>query len=124
MGDRKPHVAVVDDDHSVRVALARLLVSHSYSAETFASAQEFLDSLAERKPECLVLDLQMPDFDGLDLQHQMQREGIKIPTVIITAHNEVGLRERCSSAGAAAFLTKPLLADTLIEAIDRAMAVS
>ncbi|MCK9909026.1 response regulator [Microbacteriaceae bacterium K1510] len=123
MIDRKPYVAVVDDDASVRTAIARLLVVNSYSAEAFGSALEFLGSLAKRTPECIVLDLQMPELDGLELQLRMQREGIRIPTVIITAHNEPGLQERCSSAGATAFLVKPVLAAALMTAIDDAVAM-
>jgi FixJ family two-component response regulator len=63
----------------------------------------------------------MPEWGGLDLQHHLLRNGIKIPTVIITAHDEVGLRERCSNAGASAFLVKPVSVDALIGAIDAAM---
>jgi FixJ family two-component response regulator len=120
MSGGKMSIAVVDDDSSVRKALARLLEANSFDTETYGSAQEFLDSLKQKKPACLVLDLHMPDFGGLELQHHLRRNGIKIPTVIITAHNEIGLRERCSSAGAAAFLVKPLTDKILIESINTA----
>ncbi len=111
-------VAIVDDDLSVRKALARLLAAYSFDAQTYGSAQEFLASLKERTPECLVLDLHMPDYGGLQLQHHLRRKGIVIPTVIITAHNEIGLRERCATAGAAAVLVKPLTDNILIESIN------
>jgi FixJ family two-component response regulator len=114
-------IAVVDDDLSVRKALAHLLTVNSYATDTFGSAKEFLHSLDERTPHCLVLDLHMPDWGGLDLQHHLLRNGIKIPTVVLTAHDEIGLRERCSNAGAAAFLVKPVSVDTLINAIDTAI---
>ena len=120
MSGGKMSIAVVDDDSSVRKALARLLEANSFDAHTYGSAQEFLDSLKLKKPECLVLDLHMPDFGGLELQHHLRRNGITIPTVVITAHNEIGLRERCSSAGAAAFLVKPLTDKILIESINKA----
>ena len=123
MPDRKPHVAVVDDDLSVRTALARLLALNSYSAEAFGSAREFLDSLGRRRPECIVLDLQMPDLNGFELQLHMRRCEIRIPTVIVTAYNEPGLEERCSGAGASAFLVKPLSAATLMTAIDAAVSM-
>lgn len=123
MSECKPHVAVVDDDAAVRTALTRLLALNSYSAEAFGSVREFLDSLARRTPECIVLDLHMPDCDGVELQLYMQRRSIKIPIVIITAQNEPGLRERCSNAGAAAFLVKPLMASALMDAIDGAIAM-
>lgn len=113
-------IAVVDDDSSVRKALARLLEANSFDAETYGSAQEFLDSLKIKRPDCLVLDLHMPDFGGLELQYRLRRSAIAIPTVIITAHNEIGLRERCSSAGAAAFLVKPLTGKALIDSINMA----
>lgn len=113
-------VAIVDDDLSVRKALARLLTANSFDAKTYGSAREFLDSLEETTPECLVLDLHMPDYGGLELQHHLRRKGIAIPTVIITAHNEIGLRERCANAGAAAFLIKPLTDNVLIESINSA----
>jgi len=121
MSDGRPLIAVVDDDSSVRKALAHLLTVKSYAANTFGSAKEFLESLDQQKPNCLVLDLHMPECGGLDLQHHLLRNGIKIPTVIITAHDEVGLRERCSNAGASAFLVKPISVDILINAIDAAM---
>jgi FixJ family two-component response regulator len=121
MADGGPLIAVVDDDTSVRKALAHLLTLNAYTTNTFGSAKEFLNSLGQGTPNCLVLDLQMPDWSGLDLQHHLLRNGIKIPTVIITAHDEIGLRERCSSAGAAAFLVKPISVDALIDAIDSAM---
>lgn len=120
MPGRKMSIAIVDDDLSVRKALARLLKANSFEAHAYGSAREFLDSLKLKQPECLVLDLHMPDFGGLELQHYLRRNGIKIPTVIITAHNEIGLRERCTNAGAAAFLIKPLTDNTLIESINSA----
>jgi FixJ family two-component response regulator len=121
MPNDKLHVAIVDDDESVRKALARLLSAHSFKTHTYGSAQEFLTSLRVNTPECLVLDLHMPDISGLDLQHHLARTGIRIPTVVITAHNEIGLRERCKAAGAAEFLVKPLNASILIGAIQVAV---
>lgn len=114
-------IAIVDDDSSVRKALGRLLVANSFDAHTYGSAREFLESLEVRKPACLVLDLHMPDYGGLQLQHYLRRKGIKMPTVIITAHNEIGLRERCVNAGAVAFLIKPLSETILIQSINGAV---
>src|SRR5262249_5557347 len=81
-------LAVVDDDASVRKALARLLNVAPFVTATFGSAQDFLDSLPLNIPDCLVLDLQMPEMTGLDLQEQLARIGIQIPTIIVTAHDE------------------------------------
>jgi FixJ family two-component response regulator len=118
MREARLRVAIVDDDEAVRKALARLLSAHLLEICTYASAEEFLVSLRQRKPECLLLDFHMPDVSGLELQHHMLRNGIAIPTIVITAHNEPGLRERCEAAGAAAFLLKPLNDSVLMGAIN------
>jgi FixJ family two-component response regulator len=114
-------VAIVDDDASVRKALARLLGSYAVNAETFGSGQEFLDSLSADQPQCLVLDQHMPEMTGLDLQLQLRRSGFRIPAIIITAHDQPGLREQCQSAGAVAYLLKPLDEKEFIGAIGRAI---
>ena len=114
-------VALVDDDASVRKALARLLSASSFEITTFSSATEFLHSLEKQAPQCLVIDLRMPDITGLDLQRSLSRAGIKIPTIVMTAYNEPGLRERCESAGAVAFLVKPFDGRALIGEINSAV---
>src|SRR5262245_10266568 len=123
---RKPNrrIAVVDDDASVRKALVRLLETSSYDARGFPSARELLFDLADARPECMIVDLQMPSMSGLDLQHHLARTGIKIPTIVITAHDEPGSRERCMAAGAAAYLLKPIRKAALLAAIDQAIATS
>jgi FixJ family two-component response regulator len=113
-------IAIVDDDASVLKALARLLRSRALQARTYTSAREFLSSLHEGLPECLIVDLQMPDMTGLELQGDLTRSGLRIPTIVITAHNEAGARERCESAGAMAFLLKPLQETALLAAIGAA----
>ncbi|MBX9841219.1 MAG: response regulator [Xanthobacteraceae bacterium] len=120
MTNRSPRIAIVDDDASVRKALARLLAASSFEIETYGSAHDFLTSLQTGTPDCLVVDLHMPELTGFDLQRQLAHTGIRIPTIVITAHNEPGLRERCQSAGAAAFLLKPLDGSTLIGVINAA----
>ena len=122
MGTLPSSVAIVDDDASVRKALSRLLSSFELSNETFGSGQEFLDSLAVHRPKCVVLDHHMPEMTGLDLQHHLRRRGFHIPTIIMTAHDQPGLREQCHSAGAVAFLLKPLNEGDLISAVSRAVA--
>lgn len=114
-------VALVDDDASVRRALRRLLLASGMDVDDYASGPDFLDSLAHRKPDCLVLDLQMAGMTGLDIQRRLTRDRVTLPTVIITAHDEPGATLRCLSAGAAAYLTKPLSAETLIDAIRQAI---
>ena len=120
MAKASPWIAIVDDDPSVLKALARLLRSRALEVRTYTSAREFLAVLPVGLPECLIVDLQMPEMTGLELQRQLARSGIRIPTIVITAHNEPGARERCESAGAAAFLSKPLQDTSLLDAIDDA----
>lgn len=110
-------VAIVDDDSAVRKALARLLCASAIEARTFSSGREFLDSLPSGTPDCLIVDLQMPEMTGLELQLELARTGARLPTIIITAHNDAALRERCLAAGAAAYLLKPLDEGTLISTI-------
>jgi FixJ family two-component response regulator len=110
-------VAIVDDDASVRKALMRVLQASSYTVETFESAIEFLGSLNQHIPDCLIADLQMPSMGGLELRISLTRAGFEIPTIIISAHDESGSRERCSAAGAAAYLLKPIQKKELIAAI-------
>lgn len=76
--------------------------------------------MANELPDCLILDLQMPEMTGLELQQNLARKGIRIPTIIITAHDESGMRERCKAAGAIAYLAKPLQDTSLFAAIDAA----
>jgi FixJ family two-component response regulator len=112
----------VDDDPSVLKALARLLRTRAIDARTYESARDFLDSLPEEAsdawPECLILDLQMPDMNGLQLQRHLKQSGIRIPTIVITAHSEDNMRELCIMAGADAYLLKPLEDLSLIDAIN------
>jgi FixJ family two-component response regulator len=118
----RPRVAVVDDDHSVRKALQRLLRASDFDADTFASAQDFLAWLPHATPpDCLVLDLQMPGTSGLDLQRQLVRCGSTFPTVVITGHDEPGMQTRCLAAGACAYLRKPLEAGKLLAVIEAAI---
>jgi FixJ family two-component response regulator len=118
MSKALPRIAVVDDDFSVRKAFARLLSANSFEIATYGSAREFVGALKNQSPECLVVDLHMPEISGLDLQTYLWESGIRIPTIIITAYAEPGVKERCEAAGAAAFLLKPVSGATLIAAIN------
>jgi FixJ family two-component response regulator len=115
-----PWIAIVDDDPSVLKALARLLSTRALKSRTYISARDFLTALPDGLPECLIVDLQMPGMTGLELQHHLTRQGIRIPTIVITAHDEVDIQERCKSAGAASYLLKPLQDTSLLAAIDDA----
>jgi FixJ family two-component response regulator len=120
MAKASSRIAIVDDDPSVLKALARLLRTRSFNVRTYQSGQQFLASLADGTPDCLILDLQMPEMTGLELQKDLARKGIRIPTIIITAHDQAGMRERCNAAGAIAYLAKPLQDTSLFAAIDMA----
>jgi FixJ family two-component response regulator len=114
-------IAVVDDDPSVCKALTRLLRASDLNADAYGSAQQFLASLQTSVPDCLVLDLQMPEMNGLALQRELGRAGIRLPIVAITGHDEPRMQARCLAAGAAAYLAKPLEEKTLLAAIEAAI---
>jgi FixJ family two-component response regulator len=115
-----PWIAIVDDDPFVLRGLARLLRTRALHPRTFESAEDFLGALSEGLPQCLIVDLQMPDMSGLELQQHLSRKGIGIPTIVITAHGDLQARERCECAGAIAFLKKPLQEAPLFAAIQKA----
>jgi len=110
-------VAVVDDDASVRKAIQRLLVSANLRVETFGSGEEFLNSLADHSPDCLILDLHMPGLSGLDVQKQLKQAGLSLPIVFVTAYDEIESKILSLAAGAAAFLQKPLDDRVLLDAV-------
>jgi len=114
-------IAIIDDDHSVRKALCRLLRSADLEAHGHASGQEFLDALQTSVPDCLLLDLRMPQMSGLELQRHLVRIGMTIPTIIMTGHYEPDMRADCLAAGARNYLYKPLDGRVLLEAIGEAI---
>ena len=122
MDKERPFVAVVDDEESVRSALLRLLRAERIDCEGFASGEEFLRSIELRRPDCLVLDLQMAGLNGREVQRQLIGRKSPIPLVMITAHDEPTIREQCLADGASAYLRKPLRGDLLIRSIHAAMA--
>jgi FixJ family two-component response regulator len=126
MSKTKPTIAVVDDDASVCRAISRLLRSLGMNADTFTSGREFIEHIGTMpsfRPDCVVLDVQMPGMNGLEVQDLLIRGEHPLPIIFITAHDEMGVRERALQAGAVAFLRKPfndeLLIKTLNEAIKR-----
>jgi FixJ family two-component response regulator len=117
-------IAVVDDDASVRTALRRLLETSRYELQVFKSASELIKDLPRGIPECLITDLQMPIMTGLELQHHLNRSGVRIPTIVMTAFDEPDTREKCIVAGAVAYLLKPIRKAVLIDAIGKAIEIS
>lgn len=119
MSNPSLQIAVVDDDASVRKALSRLLAASDLAAETFATGEDFLESLRGRVPDCLMLDLHMPGMSGLEVLHALGEAEIRLPTVIITGHDEPETIKRSLAAGAAACLMKPLDDALLLDTISR-----
>jgi len=115
--EESPLVYVVDDDLSVRTGLERLLRSAGYHTMTFASALEFEASDVPDVPGCIVLDIRMPELDGLELQDRLRRKGILIPIIFITGHGTVPASVRALKAGAVDFLEKPFSEEELLEAV-------
>lgn len=114
-------VAAVDDDRRVRDSVQGVLESAGYAAETFASAEAFLESGAVMRAMCVVADVRLPGMDGLALQRRIRAERPSMPVVIITAHDDDDTRERALRDGAIAFMVKPFDAGELIDWIDRAV---
>jgi FixJ family two-component response regulator len=114
-------IAIVDDEECVRRALVRLLRVSRFDATSFPSGQAFLDSLAERRPDCLVLDIQMAGLTGRDVQTQLAEAQIRIPIIFITAYDEPTTREQCLADGAFEYFCKPLAGEKLVSAIHAAI---
>jgi FixJ family two-component response regulator len=116
-----PIVFVVDDDVSVRKSLELLIDSAGWQPETFASAQEFLSSPRVFAPSCLVLDVTLPDINGLELQKRVAVDRIDMPIIFISGYGDVPMTVRAMKAGAVEFLTKPLHGDVILSAIRHAI---
>jgi FixJ family two-component response regulator len=115
-------VSIVDDDHSVRRALRRLVRFAGFTAEAFASAEDFLSSTFLPRTACLVLDIHLNGgMSGFGLQARLTADRVVIPIIFITAHDEASLRERAETSGAAAYLCKPFDNEVLLDAIRRAL---
>jgi len=113
-------VAVVDDEEPIRKALMRLMRSAGLGVETFASGAEFLKSLETRRPDCVLLDLHMPQMDGFNVQAQLASKCAALPVIIVTGHDFPKARDRAMASGASAFLRKPVRDRTLLDAISAA----
>jgi FixJ family two-component response regulator len=109
-------VFIVDDDISVRESLALLVATAGWRAETFVSAQDFLDRPRVSAPSCLVLDVTLPGLNGLELQDQLADRG-DMPIIFITGYGDVPMSVKAMKAGAVEFLTKPFRDDVLLDAI-------
>ena len=118
-----PKVFLVDDDPSVRRALARLIRSAGHQVQTFASAQEFLETRGGgEEAACLVLDVRMPGLTGIELQRQLQTLNRNVPIVFMTGHGNIPMSVQAMKAGAVDFLPKPVKDTDLLRAIEQALA--
>ena len=117
-----PLISVVDDDHSVRESLARLIRSVGFGVQVFGSAEEFLTAGQGRQTDCLILDIRMPGMNGLELQRELSASDPDLPVIFITAHgSDVEVRARALEAGAVDYLLKPLREEEVLRAIDAAL---
>jgi FixJ family two-component response regulator len=124
MAQVTPTVFVVDDDISVRESLELLIASAGWRPELYASAQDFLARPPGAGPNCLVLDVNLPDLNGLDLQTRIAADRVDMPIIFITGYGDVPMTVKAMKAGAAEFLTKPFAEDVLLDAINAAIARS
>ena len=116
-----PVVFIVDDDVSVRRSLALLIESAGWHSQTFGAANEFLSCPKAHAPSCLVLDMNLPDIDGLELQKRVLLDRIHVPIIFISAYGDVPMTVQAMKAGAIEFLVKPLASDLLLNAIQHAI---
>ncbi|MEJ0007297.1 MAG: response regulator [Steroidobacteraceae bacterium] len=112
----------MDDDTQVRTALSRVLKAFNFRVIAFASGRAFLKSVAADRPDCVLLDLHMPELTGHDVQERLTAAQIQLPIVVITAEKHPGARDRCLAAGAIVCLAKPVLPEALLEAVNLALA--
>jgi FixJ family two-component response regulator len=116
-----PVVHIVDDDSSFRSAISRLLKVSGYEVADYESADCFLRTIADAKPGCLLLDVRMPSFGGLQLQEELAKVSHNWPIIFMTGHGDIPTTVRAIKAGAEDFLSKPVSRETLLEAIERAL---
>jgi FixJ family two-component response regulator len=119
--DQVPLISIVDDDHSVRLAVATLVRSIGFDACSFESAEGYLTSNERQKTSCIVSDVQMQGTNGLDMQSRLVTQNDRTPIIFITAFPQPDLKQRALDAGAICFLTKPFDGDTLIKCIETAL---
>src|ERR1700739_194935 len=112
-----PVISIVDDDDTVGAARESLVRSLGFKTRTFASAETFLQSSSPRETRCLILDVQMPNMSGIELQDRLSELGFRIPIIFVTAYPDEAVRQRAMAAGAAAFLIKPVDGQRFVECL-------
>jgi FixJ family two-component response regulator len=117
----KADIAIVDSDATVRQALTLLLPAYGVTVKAFASSREFLDSLVDRWPSCLLVDLHMPDMNGFDLLEALQKMRVRVPAIVVAAECTPATVGRVTALGAIACLEKPVEASMLMNSIVAAL---
>ena len=116
-----PLIAVLDDELRLCKALSRLLKTHGFEVVTFALGTELLAACAARLPDCLLLDLHMPDISGFDILERLAAQHLRVPVVVITGHDQSGYAKRVRALGGVDYLLKPLDESQLLAAIGKAI---
>lgn len=114
-------VFIIDDDEAVRDSLSWLMKSAGLAAETYGSADDFLQGYGEDRPGCLILDIRMPGMNGLELQALLSERGFRLPIIIISGHADVPMAVRALKAGAFDFIEKPFNDELLLDLVQRAL---
>jgi two-component system, LuxR family, response regulator FixJ len=114
-------IAIVDDDEPLREALASVMKAAGFSTNTFASAEDYLDSAHRQDTMCLILDMRLPGMSGIELQRRLLDANSRVPIIFVTAHADASLRDLVIKAGAAGFLNKPVRSDALLKEIRAAL---
>ena len=121
MNGPRPLIFIVDDDVSIRESLEPLMLAAGWKPEVFSSGQDFLARPRPHSPSCLVLDVSMPDLNGLELQKHVAGDQAEMPIIFLTGHGDIPMTVRAMRAGAVEFLTKPFAPDVLLGAIRTAL---
>jgi len=121
MNTKNPTIYVVDDDPSIRSSLSRLLVAANYQVNVFSSAHDFLELEQYQSPCCLILDVSMPDMNGLQVQDTLVSKSLNMPIIFVTGFATIPLSVKAMKKGAASFLEKPFDSEELIREIKRAI---
>ena len=114
-------VFIIDDDRGMRQAIHDLVETVGLRAESYATGEEFLSRQRTSAPSCLVLDVRLPQMNGLDFQRRLAETGVQIPIIFITAHGDIPMSVRAMKSGAVEFLTKPFRDQDLLDAIHTAL---
>lgn len=115
-------IAIVDDDEPLREALGSVMKAAGFATNTFATAEEFLESATRGETACLILDVRLPGMSGIELQKRLADADSLVPIIFVTAHGDASLRDLVMRSGAAGFLNKPVRSDALLREIHAALA--